>query len=259
MTPFESHYADFTEARYRELLAAALERYRFVGFGDLDADGAICLWRHDVDYSLQRAKRVAAIEAELGVSTTYFINVHAEFYSALGEQSAAAVRDILAMGHRLGVHFGAGFYANRTWSTAEQAALLQRERELLESMFDVSIEAYSIHNPTTVEDWNCDDTTVAGMVNVYSRAMRERFTYVSDSNGIWKRSHLADVIREHPRRLHVLTHPEWYPPEAMSPRDRISRCIDGRARFMHDMYDRILSDNSRPNVGAPSPEGTRRS
>ena len=246
------HYADFTEASYRRLLHDAAVHYRFVAFTDVDASDGICLWRHDIDFSPHRAKRLAAIEADLGVATTYFVNIHSEFYSALGETSSQLIRDILAMGHRLGLHFDAGFYAHRTWSAGERELLLRREKELLESMFGADVGCYSIHTPTVATTWNSDDSIVAGMVNVYSRAIRNAFTYVSDSNGIWRDRRLADVIADPPPRLHVLTHPEWWTPDAMSPRDRIARSIDGRARALHQAYDEFLASYMRPNVGRES-------
>ena len=100
-------------------------------------------------------------------------------------------------------------------------------------------------------------TLVAGMVNVYCAEIRSRFTYVSDSNGIWWRGRLGDILQNGPDKLHVLTHPEWWTPEAMSPRERIARCIDGRARSQHVVYDQFLMEFMRPNVGAPpAPERT---
>jgi hypothetical protein len=116
-------------------------------------------------------------------------------------------------------------------------------------MFGVPVGCYSIHNPTAVTDWNSDETVICDMVNVYCREIRTQSTYVSDSNGIWSRGRLADILEQRPHKIHVLTHPEWWTPETLSPRERISRCIDGRARFLHRSYDQFLLDFMRPNVG----------
>jgi hypothetical protein len=243
------HYADFTETSYGDMLRRAVRHYRFVQFTEFDAPGQVCLWRHDIDFSPHRAKRLAAIEAELGVTATYFVNLHSEFYSTLDGTCSRLIHEILALGHRLGLHFDAGFHAHRPWTPREREELLRREKDVLESTFQADVTCYSIHTPTVVADWNSDETTVAGMVNAYCEAIRTTFTYVSDSNGIWRHHRLADVLAAPPPRLHVLTHPEWWTPEAMSPRDRISRCIDGRGRALHRSYDDFLERCSRPNVG----------
>jgi len=254
----EFHYDDFTEGHYRVLLAMALRQYTFVPFNGFNQEGDLCLWRHDVDFSLHRAKRLAAIESEMGVSATYFLNVHSEFYSALGAASAGLVRDIISMGHRIGLHFDPGFYDHRKWSAEERLAILRNEKTVLEGMFGVEVDCYSIHNPTEDVDWSSDDTLTAGMVNAYCREISARFTYVSDSNGIWRRGRLDDVLASHPPRLHVLTHPGWWTPQVLSPRERISRCIDGRARWLHESYDRFLMEASRPNVGRGPARNQRR-
>lgn len=245
----EFRYQDFTEHHYAQLVRTASAHYRFVPFTDFAAAGNICLWRHDVDFSPQRARRLAVIEADAGVSATYFLNLHSEFYNALEGRTVLAIRDILAMGHFLGLHFEAAVHGASTRAADRLDALLVRERDVLEQTFGVPVACYSLHNPGVVGEWQSDETTHVGMVNAYCRAIAARFTYVSDSNGIWRHRRLADVLAEAPPRLHVLTHPGWWTPTAMSPRARVSRCIDGRAKATHESYDRFLAECGRPNVG----------
>lgn len=246
---YDFHYDDFTETNYRRLLKIAIEAYKFVPFKKFDVEGELCLWRHDVDYSLHRARHLASIEAEMGISTTYFLNIHSEYFSVLGESSSEIIRDIVRMGHHIGLHLDAGFYDYRQWSFEERLAILRNEKNILEMLFDLEVGCYSIHNPTEVDDWNSKETVLEEMVNVYCEEIMGRYVYVSDSNGIWAKSRLEDILISHPPKLQVLTHPEWWTPDAMSPRDRISRCIDGRAMCMHQAYDQSLLEFMRPNVG----------
>jgi hypothetical protein len=55
-------------------------------------------------------------------------------------------------------------------------------------------------------------------------------------------------VRDNEERLQVLTHPEWWVPEPMSPRERVARAIDGRARRQHARYDEIMKAMRRENV-----------
>ncbi|MCD7909896.1 MAG: hypothetical protein LUH04_19885 [Clostridium sp.] len=43
-----------------------------------------------------------------------------------------------------------------------------------------------------------------------------------------------------PDRLQVLTHPENWTPEPLTPRQRIQRCFDGRAARAAEGYDHFL-------------------
>jgi hypothetical protein len=88
------------------------------------------------------------------------------------------------------------------------------------------------------------------MVNTYGAGLRKNFTYCSDSNGYWRFRRLQDVLEQaEDEKLHVLTHPVWWVPDVMSPRERLARCIDGRRDFQHRFYDQTLADYGRENVG----------
>ena len=72
---------------------------------------------------------------------------------------------------------------------------------------------------------------LAGLPNAYAAALEARYDYVSDSNGYWRFRRLDAVLADADvERLHVLTHPEWWPPEAMSPRARLERSARGSRR-----------------------------
>ena len=82
------------------------------------------------------------------------------------------------------------------------------------------------------------------MVHAGARSVRDRYAYVSDSNGYWRFERLPEVLAAGAHeRLHVLTHPEWWQEQPMSPRERILRCIEGRGRASEATYDALLADN----------------
>jgi hypothetical protein len=86
-------------------------------------------------------------------------------------------------------------------------------------------------------------------VNAYGKGIWGSYGYCSDSNGIWRFRRLYDVLSEATEdKLQVLTHPEVWTPEPMSPRARIQRCIDGYAVSAGKYYDDVVSASGRPNV-----------
>jgi hypothetical protein len=229
---------DFTEAEYVRLVRLAAQHYRFITFGAWrDAPPRSVLWRHDLDFSVHRALALARIEADVGIVSTYFVNLHSPYYNALEADVAGRVREILALGHELGVHYDPTFETSRG-----PVETLAAERSLLEDVFGVHVPAFSLHNPV-VAGWNAEEDEVAGMVNAYGRGLRERFAYCSDSHGVWRHRRLRDVLEAaDDERLHVLTHPEWWVPEPMPPRERVTRAIEGRAARTHARYDRVSSE-----------------
>lgn len=239
------HFEDFTETSYREIVASARERYAFEPFGTATTSPHV-LWRHDVDYSVHRAAALARIEADLGVRATYFVLLHSDLYSVLEPAVHARLREIAALGHWIGLHFDSGFYPG-----ADLDGKAAWERDVLEKVIGSPVGAVSLHNPSVYERQNFDAEELGGMLHTGARSVRDDYAYISDSNGYWRFDRLPEVIADGAReRLHVLTHPEWWQEVAMAPRDRILRCISGRARAAEATYDALLADNGRINVGA---------
>ena len=236
------HDHEFTEQAYRALVRQAKQRYEFLTFDRAATAEAGVLWRHDIDMSVHRALALATIEREEDVRATYFVYLHSRFYNALEDAIVERLRSIVAMGHDIGVHFDPRFVAGD--ATFEQAAAA--ERATIEQACGARATALSFHDPDSSAI--TDKNEIAGLVNAYGRALRERFEYASDSNGYWRFTPLPEMLVSAGPRLQVLTHPEWWVPEPMSPRARVARVIDGRAAYMSAKYDAAMKDVGRDNI-----------
>jgi hypothetical protein len=243
-----ARFADFTEDSFRALIQALKSGgYRFAGYRETITERHV-LWRHDVDFSMHRAARLAAIEAEEGVVATYFINPHSAFYNLLEPEISRLAARIRDLGHEIGMHFDAGAFQVPIWKRPELEHALARERALLENMLDARIYCVSWHNPDLSNLLDFDADEIAGLMSAYGATLRRDYSYCSDSNGYWRFRPMADVIAEGLPRLHLLTHPEWWTPEPMAPSARIDRAILGRARAVRRNYDTLLAAGGRKNV-----------
>jgi len=81
-------------------------------------------------------------------------------------------------------------------------------------------------------------------VDVEAPRKREGAGTVGDYHGFW--SHAE--VKAGDERLQVLTHPEYWPERAMSPHERIHRCIDGRAEHTRRFYAGHLATWDRPDI-----------
>jgi hypothetical protein len=244
----EERWAQFTTEGYRELIRLAKRSgYAFLGYGEPSEERHV-IWRHDVDMSMHRAAKLAAIEQEEGVIATYFLNPHSAFYNLLEPEILDLAKGILARGHALGLHFDADAYSAQRWNLRALEQALRAERGLLEQFLGCEVAAFSYHNPDRGNLLAIDDDVVAGMANAYGRAYRSGYGYVSDSNGYWRFRPAGEVIAasEH-HRLQVLTHPEWWTPMPFAPRQRVERCAIGRAERILEAYDELLARSGRTN------------
>ncbi|RXK07203.1 polysaccharide deacetylase family protein [Halarcobacter bivalviorum] len=234
---------DFTENNYENLLGKVKTNTIF--YNEIDIGNSFTLWRHDVDFSIHRAYALANIEKRMNVKATYFLQLGSFFYNIFEEEIKELILNILSLGHQIGLHFDPTQYKINTKEDLEK--YLNFEKNILENLFQVEIKVFSFHNPTE-EILKYDDFNYSDMINTYAKYFKENVEYCSDSNGYWRYKRLEDFLNEKHTKIQVLTHPAWWQKEVISPRNRIQRCIDGRANNTAKKYDGLLDKHGRKNV-----------
>lgn len=204
---------EFTYHAYRSLISLLRESgYIFTDYHSYSAYPRCVILRHDIDNSLSQAVRLAELEAEEGVHSTWFVLLRTDFYNPASAASSRQLRRIRELGHELGLHFDEMAYPQEgdscTAVSSSTEELIVHEAGILADICGCPITAVSMHRPSkaTLEA----DLKIRGMVNSYGQTFFHDFKYLSDSRRRW-REPVEDIIRggEHDR-LHILTHAFWY-------------------------------------------------
>ena len=213
---------EFTYAAYRELITLLKnEGYRFCGYFDHEGNDKRVILRHDIDYSIEQAVKLAEVEKEMGVQSTYFVLLCTDFYNPASKHATDMLRQIHNMGHEVGLHFDEVAYQG--CSAEELPALIQREAKLLGDICGFPIRSFSMHRPNrlTLEK----DLQVEGLVNSYGEEFFRQFKYLSDSRRNW-REPVLDIVRSGEYdKLHILTHAFWYGEEEETIGDAVKNYI----------------------------------
>lgn len=245
----EYYYNDFTIDNYKKIMQFASERYSFISYKDIEnyrLDKEFILLRHDVDFSVSRSYALAKIEHELNISSTYFIQLGSEFYNIFEQYTKELIYKIIDLGHHIGLHFDPTQYFIESKADLERYILF--EKELLEKLLNVKVYSFSFHNPTE-QMLKLDDYAYSGLINSYSKFIKDKVEYCSDSNGYWRFKRLEEFLKKPEySHKHILTHPGWWQDFPMSPFDRILRCVEGRARRCIENYESYLTKIGRKNV-----------
>lgn len=192
----------FTRDWYRGFLERLSDSYRVQPFGTPVPPGTALL-RHDVDLSVAAAVEMARVEAEMGLSATYFLLAGSPLYNLLDRGTRERVREIEALGHDVGLHFSTHTYwpAGRRPSDRALAARVRAEQEVLDAVARDPVDAVSFHVPP---EWLLGEA-VEGVASAYAPAVFSEIGYVADSGQRWReRSPLGGEL---PDRLQVLVHP----------------------------------------------------
>lgn len=240
-------FSDFTLRNYKKLLKLALKNYEF-SFFNLEeiSDSKFMILRHDLEFSVPIALKMAIIENELGIKATYFVQLHGDFYNALEKTTFRHLKKIESLGHRLELHFDAHF-----WDITRKEQLekfLNIDKETFKNYFGKSPEAFSFHNNNAFT-LSCEQDTYAGMINVYAKRFKTDFGYCADSTGYWRYEVLEDRLKEAKDQvLQVLIHDGMWQDEILAPRQRIYKVIDDHAAFMKRSYDDTLKKFCAKNI-----------
>lgn len=239
------HFADFTHKEYETMLQTAKSKYEFRLYEEIQPEDSFVLWRHDIDFSVEASLALAKLETANQVRSTFFIHLHSEFYNPLERQTADKIREIVALGHDIGLHFDFGFYDRDTPKLEHYLGL---EKEILECTFQRKIKVFSFHNPTEFE-LTCENYQYSNMVNTYAEFFKQQVGYCSDSNGYWRHERMKDyLLGTSEPRLQILTHPNWWHEETLSPKQKIVSCIEQRATSTYAQYEATLALHNRENI-----------
>jgi hypothetical protein len=238
---------DFSYGYYRRLLRAVRAHWqplllREAADALYEGGARVLFLRHDVDVSLERAVRVAAIESECGVRSAYMILNAAPCYSLRDGAARTAIRRLIQLGHEVGLHFDYPDEERRSQTDpARLEAEIDRAALELEEVAGAPVESLSFYPPVAFVIRG--PLRVAGRINAYAASLMER--YISDSKGSWREGEPLPAIEspDGPRILQVLTHPIWWGSEHRSRHDRLDEFVEESTRELDaDTRRRFAAD-----------------
>jgi hypothetical protein len=142
---------DFTLEKYEDLASALKENYRIVGVADYLSlpkdEESIAVLRHDVDRFPERATRMALLEKNLGVHSTYYFRWDAKS----GNFPEMHIIETKLYGHEVGYH-----YENLSELRDKEKALADFEDKLAMFRKIAPVRTVAMHGAPRVRVRNAD-------------------------------------------------------------------------------------------------------
>jgi hypothetical protein len=195
---------------YQSLLQSFTDiGYEVRSIHDFEASKPHLILRHDVDICLNRAYKLAQIEAEMGHSAIYYVLPSSPFYNVLSIENSDLIRKISELGHEIGLHLELEGDANLQKKADFEAGIL---REISQT----PITSLSFHRPTAnASKVKFTELEIEGYVSAYHKSLFTDIAYVSDSRGAWHYGHpLAHDAIKNRTAMQLLTHPLWWTKDA---------------------------------------------
>ena len=175
--------------------------------------------RHDVDFDLGLAVRLAEKEYERNIKAVYFIMVTSRYYNSLNH----GVFKILELGHDVLLHYDHRFD-------------FQFQLDSFEGLMGYCPNLVSMHRPLRLSELHIDP--IRKIESTYSDRYSKDAKYFPDSNCLWRYGYPAP--QEEWRAVQLLTHPVWWMIEGDSESEKCDNFMVYRQKKLKEELHKSL-------------------
>jgi len=201
----------FSYNEFKNLIGIVKQNLPIVDYKDVkDNTKKFCVLRHDIEFSIDRAYKLAKIENELGVISTYTVQVRNNTYNALSEKNINLILKIKELGHHIGLHQNPP--SSMKLDTLKD--YIMRDITILEECYGFEIDRFAFHRPK--KEYLNYYVQLDNKINCYDKKFFHFFEnkpesleilYLADSNHKWKYGYPLDFDFSKINKLQLLTHP----------------------------------------------------
>ena len=201
----------FSYNEFKNLIGIVKQNLPIVDYKDVkDNTKKFCVLRHDIEFSIDRAYKLAKIENELGVISTYTVQVRNNTYNALSEKNINLILKIKELGHHIGLHQNPP--SSMKLDTLKD--YIMRDITILEECYGFEIDRFAFHRPK--KEYLNYYVQLDNRINCYDKKFFHFFEdkpesleilYLADSNHKWKYGYPLDFDFSKINKLQLLTHP----------------------------------------------------
>ena len=188
--------------------------------------------RHDVEFSLDRAYKMAIIEQNVGVSASYFVQITNNAYNALSMQNQKLIREMSDMGHKIGLHY----HLNGITDPLKTRDGIRDQIRIMSEMCGISVDRFSVHRPVREVYYN--SIPIDGIINAYSPEFFTLFDedkpveeqvpevkYIADSRHRWNYGYPDTETIKQFKKLQLLIHPDFWSEEGCAAKENFAKLI----------------------------------
>lgn len=248
----KNHSPEFSYLYYKQILSLIKKNFEAYLFSQAPQvlkykhDKSIIFLRHDVDLDIEKARIMANIENENGISSCYMVMTKCPFYSLQDDSTKFFLKDLIQMGHEIGLHsdFTNSIGSERNKVIDDIEKHISNECDLLENIISRKVNSISFHRP--LQQFLRGTLYIAGKINAYSSELMN--CYLSDSKGVWRVGDPVQFLENTKETiLQLLIHPIWWSDDHQSPSDILQSFFEYKTQnFSQEMrmkFDDAMSSH----------------
>ena len=177
------------------------DNYPIMTFSEWKSQNGILL-RHDVDFDIESAFKMALVEITCGVRSTYFITMSAYMYNPLAEENRNILRKMAHFNFEMGLHFDPTIYSEKDLENA-----IVMEASALEFVIGKKVTSISLHDSGDCKKYPFFDN----YINAHDNSIFSSESYLSDSNMDFKGKDPYEFVKAAANKtIQVSLHPCYY-------------------------------------------------
>lgn len=201
--------------RYRKILSDIAASGKYCDYADAIGADEFLILRHDIEFSVERAYEMSLIESEMGICSTYFLQITNAAYNAFSLPVKNMILDMHQRGHKIGLHYHLGGVTD----PLRVRDGIRDQIRILSELYGIPIDRFSMHRPAREARFH--DIPIDGVINAYAP---EFFTladsidentplevkYIADSRHRWNYGVPDRETIEGNRKIQLLIHPDFW-------------------------------------------------
>lgn len=228
---------------YRKILKNIKNSGKYKDFIEAKSAEQFLILRHDIEFSVERAYRMAMIEQEEGIASTYFLQITSNAYNAFSENNLFLLKEMISAGHFIGLHY----HLSENLEMLHIRDDIRDQIRIMSEFLKYQVDRFSIHRP--VEESKYYDINIEGIINAYSKEffshvvdvmpeVRLDIKYIADSKHRWNYG-CPDkkTIAMHPK-IQLLIHPYSWSNTGEGMFELFNGLRDEKEREMLDTFNR---------------------
>jgi hypothetical protein len=175
---------------------------------------------------------MAKLENSQEIVSTYFFMLRSPAYNLLGRYAFYVLSEIKKMGHEIALHFD-GMHP----SVLQKGLLnsVNHELNILSNLVEQEISTVSFHQPSL--EILKGDTYIPSKINTYNKEQFRGWSYLSDSNRIWKEHNCISIFSDIGiRKIQMLIHPIWWIKDSPVIEDAWDRALEENFYIMQKQF-----------------------
>lgn len=227
----------FTYSSYLEMIKSLRHHgYSVTNYHDCKDKERCAILRHDIDYDVDCALKLAEIEADEDIQSTYFVLLTSDFYNPHSSDIREKLKRIDALGHEIGLHYDELSYEDAIGDAEQIIDNIVFEGRILSDIIGKMVSVVSMHRPS--KEILDADLEIPGFINSYGHVFFHDFKYVSDSRRRWREPIEDYIEKESFEKLHILTHAFWYNREEKDLKETLREYISKGTIDRYDVLDK---------------------